>query len=426
MAICRPAPGPIPGNEPMDRILRYLLLIRLFAIGGLCLGLGVMHGIYAVPVPWGAIAAVLIALALVTLLGWRRGTTPRGAPQRRYLVQLSADMIALSALVYFTGGAFNPFISLFLLPIVFAAAAMPAAATAAITVLAIGCYTALMLAPVPIVGAHQQHGLFGLHVWGMWYGFILTALCVAWFVAGLARHLRQRDHELAALREDALEAERYMALGTLAAGTAHELGTPLSTMAVIAGELEHQADDAQMREQLALLREQVQRCKSILAGMSAGAGNLQAGAGEAVAVDAWLDAIVAEWRERRPELPLDFHGAGTRPAPEIVVDRVLTQAIVNVIDNAAQAAASQVVVDCRWSPAELVVSVADDGGGIAPEVSARLGREAVTTKADGLGIGLLLARSIVERLGGLLEFEPRAGCGTTARICIPLGGLAVA
>ena len=109
MAICRPAPGPIPGNEPMDRILRYLLLIRLFAIGGLCLGLGVMHGIYAVPVPWGAIAAVLIALALVTLLGWRRGTTPRGAPQRRYLVQLSADMIALSALVYFTGGAFNPF-----------------------------------------------------------------------------------------------------------------------------------------------------------------------------------------------------------------------------------------------------------------------------------------------------------------------------
>ena len=425
MVAFRLTSGLTPDNEPMDRILRYLLLIRLFAIGGLCLGLGVMHGVYAVPVPWGAVSGVLVALGLVTLVGWRRGTTPRSAPQRRYLVQLIADMIALSALVYFTGGAFNPFISVFLLPIVFAAAAMPAPATAAITALAIGCYTALMLAPVPMAGAHQQHGLFGLHVWGMWYGFMLTALCVAWFVAGLARHLRHRDHELAALREEALEAERYMALGTLAAGTAHELGTPLSTMAVIAGELEHEAVDPQIREQLGLLREQVQRCKAILAGMSVDAGNLQAGAGEAVAVDAWLDGIVAEWRGRRPELLLDFHGEGTLPAPEIVIDRVLTQAIVNIIDNAAQAATSQVEVDCRWSAAELVVSVADDGGGIAPELSVRLGREAVTTKADGLGIGLLLARSIIERLGGLLEFEPRAGRGTTARICIPLDGLAV-
>ncbi|MEQ8231017.1 MAG: ATP-binding protein [Gammaproteobacteria bacterium] len=410
----------------MDRILRYLLLIRLCAVGGLCLGLAVMDAVYAVEVPWFAVSIVLVLLGVVTLLGWRGATRLGAAPHHGYLAQLMADMVALSALVYFTGGAFNPFISLFLLPIVFAAAALPAPATAALTVLAIGCYTALMLAPVRGAPVHHEAGLFGLHVWGMWYGFILSALCVALFVAGLARHVRARDRELAALREEALESERYLALGTLAAGTAHELGTPLSTMAVLAGELADTAESSEARAQITLLRDQIARCKDILATISADAGNLQAGAGEAIGVDAYLDGIIAEWRARRPEIRLAFHGEGPRPAPEIVADRVLTQAIVNVIDNAAQAAATQLAVDGRWSRNELVLTVVDDGTGIAPEIGARLGREAVTTKEDGLGIGLLLARSIVERLGGVLEFSARAERGTTARIAIPLAGLSVA
>ncbi|MGE0486485.1 MAG: ATP-binding protein [Gammaproteobacteria bacterium] len=412
----------MPNRTPMDHILRYLLLVRLVVIGGQYLALVVMDRLFGTPLPWGAINTVLVVMALFTAASWMRGRGGSAAPSGRvYLVQLLADVAALSALVYFTGGAFNPFISLFLLPIVFAAAALPRPATAAVALIAVACYTALMLVPAP--QPHAQHaaaGSFSLHVWGMWYGFILSAVCVALFVAGLARHLRRRDHELATLREEALAAERFLALGTLAAGTAHELGTPLSTMAILAGEIERGAGEAEIRAQAATLRAQLGRCKEILNRMSTTAGSLRASDGEAVAVDAFVERVVGEWRHRHPEVAIGFVHGGSAPVPAIVADRVLTQAIVNVLDNAAQAAGSRVDIDGQWSAEELVLTVADDGPGIDATLGARLGREAVTTKQDGMGIGVLLARTIIERLGGALVLEPGAARGTLARIVIPI------
>ncbi|MCB1747642.1 MAG: HAMP domain-containing histidine kinase [Gammaproteobacteria bacterium] len=414
----------MPNRTPIDHILRYLLLIRLVVIGGQYLALLVMDGVFAAHLPWPAINLVLVVLALFTAFSWWVGTPGMGVhPARGYLAQLLADLAALSALVYFTGGAFNPFISLFLLPIVFAAAALPRPATAAVAVIAVACYTGLMLVPAPPLEGHHQAGSFSLHVWGMWYGFMLSAVSVALFVAALAGHLRRRDHELATLREEALASERFLALGTLAAGTAHELGTPLSTMAVLAGEIEHGADSAELRAQAATLRAQIARCKAILARMADVAGAGPASAGEAVAVDDFVAGVVRDWRARHPEVEVAYVHRGSTPPPGIVVDRVLTQAIVNVLDNAAQAAASRVDIESRWSAAELSLTVGDDGPGIDAALGARLGREAVSTKQDGLGIGLLLARTIVERLGGSLALEARPPHGTLARIAIPIAPL---
>ena len=305
-------------------------------IGGQILALAAMDRLFNVAVPRLPVSLVLALLAAFTVASWRHLTHRAvAAHQRHTLAQSVADIVALSVLIYLTGGALNPFVSLFLLPIVFAAAAMPLASMTGIALLAIGAYTGVMLLALPERHAHAMAGRFDLHVWGMWYGFILSALCVGLFVARLSRRLRSRDRELAGVREEALAAERRMALATLATGTAHELGTPLATIALAAEELEHPVHDHRARSELTRLRNQVARCRDILARMSAGV--LKADAGHRVDVERYLDEDVAEWRQRRPEVQLRFSRHGTQPAPAIVADRVITQAIVNVLANAADA-----------------------------------------------------------------------------------------
>ena len=415
-----------PMSATIDPTLRYLLLIRLVVIGGQLLALAAMDGIFGVAVPWPAVSVILVLLAGFTAATWRaleQAEVPAGA--RHYLTQSLADIAALSALIYLTGGAFNPFVSLFLLPIVFAAAAMPATYMTGIALTAVGAYTALMLLALPERHVHTMAGRFDLHVWGMWYGFILSALCVGLFVARLSQRLRAGDRELAALREEALAAERVVALATLAAGTAHELGTPLATIALVVGELQHQVQDEPCRERLAQLWAQVNRCREILVRMSADAGALQADSGRPMAIDAYLDDVVAQWRQRRPELQVRFAQQGAAPVPTIVVDRVITQAIVNVLDNAAQAKPQRIEISGTWSAERLELDIRDDGIGIAPALRARLGREAVSTKDDGMGIGLLLARTILERLGGSMLLDALRPHGTHVHISLPLASLVV-
>ena len=259
----------------------------------------------------------------------------------------------------------------------------------------------------------------------MWYGFILSALCVGLFVARLSQRLRAGDRELASLREQALAAERVVALATLAAGTAHELGTPLATIALVTGELQDQAHDAPTRAQFLQLRAQVNRCRDILLRMSADAGALQIDSGHPVAIDAYLDSVIGQWRQRRPEVQVHFALHGSVPAPTIIADRVITQALVNVLDNAAQAEPRRIDIDGSWSRERLELDIRDDGIGIVQAVRARLGREAVTTKENGMGIGLLLSRTIVERLGGTMRLDTMSPRGTHVRISLPLASMVV-
>jgi len=336
------------------------------------------------------------------------------------LVQLVIDIAALGALVAVTGGAFNPFVSLFLLPIVFAAATMAGPALAGVAVVATGAYSGLLLLEADSV--HQTHvANVDMHIWGMWYGFLLSTVCVALFVARLSRRLRDHDRELARLREDALATERLLALGTLAAGTAHELGTPLATLAVVADELDVESDACERAALVAQMHAQIERCRAILSEMAAVAGNRNASTGHAVAVATWLDQIVSGWRERHPEIDVHYVRSGARAT--IVADRVVAQAIVNVLDNAGEAAARGVQIEGHWTARELELDIRDDGTGISAEVAARLGREILTTKPRGLGIGVMLARNIVERLGGELRIARGAEHGTHAHIRVPLFAL---
>jgi len=398
--------------------LRYLLLLRAIAMGGQVLALIAVHLLSGTTIPWPPIAVVMGVLTVITLRSWRGMRAGQHITEAVVMRQLCVDIAALAMLLYFTGGSWNPFVSLFLLPITVAAATLRPAYTWLLVAAAAGCYTLLMFYHRQTLHWVHDGDHFALHLWGMWLGFLLSACIVAFFVARIGATLRAHDRELAGARQ-------MMALGTLAAGAAHELGTPLGTMAVVTKELQHDLRDEQaLREGLALLRTQVDRCKEILGRMAAQAGELRAEGGARTSVDRYLDAVIGEWRALRPEVQAMVKLDGPRPAPAIIADRTVTQALINVLNNAADASPANVEVAGHWDAEELKLEIRDRGAGVPPGLSGEIGKAFVTTKAEGMGLGLYIARTTLGRLGGNVELHNRSdGRGAVATIDLPLARL---
>jgi two-component system sensor histidine kinase RegB len=407
----------------MPIVLKYLLLLRGLVMVGQVIGLLIIDAMFGIEVRWGAVSAVLLLSLLSTIYSGFRSRGKAAIPAREFVVQLLADVMSLSLLVYFTGGSLNPFISLFLLPIIFAAAALPSLHTTIVAGAAIAAYTGLMLLQQPTHHMRAAVQGFDIHLWGMWYGFLLSTACVAAFVARIARALRERDAALAEAREQALRDERMVALGTLAAGTAHELGTPLATMAILAQEM---ADTLPASETAAvrLLQNQIARCKSALSQLALDAGETPAEAGARAELAKLIDAVIHDCERLHPGLRVRKSLTGARAVITIVVDRTLRQSLLNLLNNAAEVSPNSVELVAQWDMEKLELDILDEGPGIARDMQGRLGREIVSSKQGrGLGIGVYLATNTLERLGGRVDFEPRVGGGTRVAIHLPLAGL---
>jgi len=410
--------------------LRRLLLLRSVAIGGWLVA--VIMASYGLEteeflLPVGMVIAVWSALNMAS---WRRLGAARDVTHGEFFSQLLVDVAALTVLLYFTGGSTNPFTMLYLLPLTVAAAVLPGRFTGSLAVITVVCYTLLLFYYVPLplmVNAGRQE--FGLHVLGMWSGFVLSASLIAYFVVKMGGTLRERDRILAKARENALRDERLVALGTLAAGAAHELGTPLGTMAVLTKELEHEyGASADLAGRLRTLRDQIDRCKDVLSVLSASAGQVRAESGQRLPLDQYLEHIVTEWRRSRPAVTVQCHWAGEGPAPSLVAERTLTQAITNVLNNAADASPDSVEIIARWDTLQWVIEVYDRGEGLSDAASARAGKSIFTTKQEGqgLGLGLFLAHSTIGRFGGSVHLFNRDGGGACTRIVLPLTQLSAA
>lgn len=404
--------------------LRRLLLLRSVAIAGwlaavVMAAYGLDSGEFLLPV--GVVIAVWSAY---NAAGWRRLGTARDVTHGEFFTQLLADVAALTVLLYFTGGSTNPFTMLYLLPLTVAAAVLPGRYTGSLAIVTVLCYTLLLFYYVPLpltVNAGREE--FGLHVLGMWSGFVLSAGLIAYFVVKMGATLRERDRILAQARENALRDERLVALGTLAAGAAHELATPLGTMAVLARELEREyGDSADLAHGLRTLREQVNRCKGVLSVLSASAGQVRAESGQRLPLDQYLERIVAEWRRIRPAAAVQCRWSGEGPVPAVVAERTLSQAITNVFNNAADASPHSVEIAARWDADQWVIEVYDRGAGLSDAVSARAGKSIFTTKQEGqgLGLGLFLAHSTIARFGGSVHLFNREDGGACTRIALPL------
>lgn len=423
--------------------LPWLTRLRWAIVGAEAAAVAVAHLLLDVDVPLLRVAGVIaLSAAINVALLWRL-QSDRPLSERLCGVVFAADTLLLTALLHWTGGAINPFTVVYLVTITLAAFLLDAHWTAGIAVLAVVCYGALFAGD----SAQELHGRaghaghaahagpaagsddFAAHLQGMWLAFTLTAGLVAVSVRRLTAAIERRDREIDAIREQAERSERVAALTTLAAGAAHELGSPLATIAVAAGELERQAaalaspEGEQVVEDARLILDQLARCRHILDEMSAAAGEMR---GEAPA-PVPIDTMVEELRLQMP--PADaarvaFESAGKYAA--VVPRRALARVVGNLLRNALDPGVGASLVRVRVHPsgaAKLAITVEDDGCGMTPEVLAHATEPFFSTKATGrgMGMGLFLARVLAEQLGGALRLASIPAGGTSATVELPAG-----
>ncbi|MDR2000441.1 MAG: hypothetical protein LBP94_02770 [Zoogloeaceae bacterium] len=405
------------GPERPSAIQRLIVLRGCLLVGEALAILGV-PALLGIPLPEMPMLAVVLLQMAANALAWRRIIRIGEVGDNELTLQLVTDIVALSALMFLSGGAANPLISLLLPPIAIAALMLPPRRVGIIAALAIAAYSLLnvIYLPLPIGDAQRAARL---HLAGMWVTFVLSAVMLAWLMVRMKASLAARDAELAAVREKALRDERVVALGTLAAGAAHELSTPLATMTVIVGELANDpATPEAIREDIAVLHRQVQACKGIISGLAerAGAGRLDSAA--AVNAERWLTEVFARWREMRPraDAELDLGDA----LPRLAVDATLEQGLLNLFNNAADAG-SKVRVIVRRDAGSLCIEVRDNGAGFPARVIKQAGHAPFPAHAGGSGIGLLLAHAAVTRLGGRLTLCNDGG--GVARVNLPVAAV---
>ncbi len=418
--------------------LTWLFLLRNFLIAGESLLLVVTVYLIAYQIPERLIWAIISVAMIVNSLTWYRLQHDHPVTELELFVHLIFDVMGITAILYCTGGAANPFAWFFILPLVITATVLPHIYTGYILGLTSVCYTLLTGYNIPLADPRlevdtknlpkvvldlQSQHFIDLHVFVLWFGFLLIAGIVAYFVVKMTDTLREREKTLAKAREQVLRDERVIALGALAAGAAHELGTPLGTMAILAHDIKQEypkEEFADLQSKMQIFDEQIERCKNALAVMSASAGDFRAESGHVMPLEEYLDDVVLQWRDQRPFSRLEYRSTNSAFAPPaLVADRTLTQALINILNNAADASPAWVGFEFDWNSKEIVIEILDKGPGFDPEIIESLGKQPVSTKQQGLGVGLFLAYSTIHRLGGSLEIFNLPETGACSKITLP-------
>jgi two-component system sensor histidine kinase RegB len=370
--------------------------------------------------------------------------------------QISIDVFIIAALLYLTGGASNPITWVFLLPLIITSIMLPQTYAWYMVILTTSMYTMLIAfnVPLPSIEPHMpdpegirsdlehyimlQHAhtmndksYFSLHMFGMWFGFVFSAGLVAYFVAELAKTLRFQERNLADARESALRDERVVALGTLAASAAHDMGTPLGTMAIVTHELEqdyprHRYPD--LYEKMIIMQQQISRCKEALSLMSASAGEMRAESGRVVRITDYIDDVITQWRTHEPSAKLNyFINTNVDVDAKIIAERTLTHALINILNNAAEASPRELGIDINasWDLYHLTIMIRDFGSGFPSELVDVVGKQPVVSKKRGLGVGLFLTYSTINRLGGKTKLYNAESGGACVEIILPLLNLEI-
>jgi two-component system sensor histidine kinase RegB len=342
---------------------------------------------------------------------------------------LLADTALLTALLYFSGGPSNPFSVLYLVYVTLAALTLGAGWAAAVVVVTATGYALLFFESVPIAGMEHMHhhgtSAYSFHLQAMWVAFTVTAGLVGFFVARMQRALRDRDAQLAQAHRLAARSEKLASLTALAAGAAHELGTPLGTIAVAARELERALGDdpGVLASDARLIRDEVDRCRRIVQQMSGRSGETM---GE-VPEDVSVETLASDVRARTmAEARLVVRVDPDVPAHVTLPGRGLAQALSNLVKNALEASEGaeddRVELSMRRAGASIRFEVVDHGPGIEEADLSRVGEPFFSTKAPGkgMGLGLFLAHVFAERWRGRLVLESVHGHGTRACIELPV------
>lgn len=418
-----------PLENPTRRNLMRLFLLRsIMVIFMLAATLALFH--LHIPLPNMPIAFAVGGMLLLNLLTLLRLQKFSNVTDNELLLQLLGDLLALTVLFYFTGGYSNPLVWMYLLPLTIAAVALKREYAWLLSAIAVTCYSVLVFYYVPLSHLHMHH-LAGrsldIHLVGMWLGFVVSAGIIAFFVTRIGQSLRDYDQILASVREKSLESERALSLGTLAASAAHELGTPLATMAVISKELAQDlSNQPEELAQLEIMRTQIDRCKEILSSITRNAGQSRADAGNGLPLRQFLQETIQRWRDTRPATELVISFEENISDPIIFTDRTLVQAIQNLLDNAADASPDKVLFNASWDDERLQIQIRDFGSGLSDEVKKQLGKPFFSSKnGNGMGLGVYLTEIIIAKFGGTLTLSNHDEIGVLTLVTMPLKQLRI-
>ena len=447
--------------EPHVSTAIWLTQLRWVAVAGQLLVIGYVWFALFVPLPIIELLLLVTGTVISNLILWlwarrldRQTDTPTtiGASEvsdgigfsddtigsRAIGMLIGIDVLTLTALLYFSGGAANPFIFFYFANIAIAGMILPRTWAWCISVASIlgglfllnRAYSLEVFASSPL--AHEA-------AWGVTkYAFLVafsTCCCViTYFVSMLAMELRQREVQLAVVEKERERSQRLEALATLAAGAGHELASPLSTIAVVAKELSRNLEKTDstpsIRRDVELIREELNRCKEILHRMKSGAGEAAAENLHPISLGEILRETVQAMREPQ-RVNIEMSNA-VSDSLGILPKQALSQALRNLLQNGLdaskpfQAVTLHVVVDKQRSLKKSVeiwrLTITDEGSGMTEEVQRRIGEPFFTTKevGQGMGLGVFLTRNVIRGLGGEITFTSSPEGGTICRVSLPV------
>lgn len=361
---------------------------------------------------------ILIVMVLINALILLRLRSDSSVSEKEFFANLLLDVFFLTLILYFTGGSTNPLVSYYLIPLIISAAILKPVHTWFIAFLSISFYTLLLFQyqPLALFNMTGHHAMSNAHFLGMWINFGFSALLISWFVVRMAGALRQQSRAIAHNREAGLRDEQIISVASIAAATAHEMRTPLATMAVTVDEIDFECP--QLKDEMALLAQQIARCDEVLRNL---VSTTTEDSGMVVTeVGVLLENLLEKWSLTRPEIKLETVIPSREAQIRIRYDQSLQHALMNLLNNAADASPEFVSLQVGSSEDWLHIVIEDRGPGIPAEIAGSLGKTSISRKQGGLGLGVLLGQASIERLGGEVKLADKQGPGTRLEIRLPL------
>ena len=406
-----------------------LVQLRWIAVVGQIATVLIVHFGLNIPLPLGTMFTLLGCLAVFNAASLLRAKMFQEVSNGELFFALLVDVGMLTAQLYLSGGATNPFAFLYLLQVTLGAVLLQAWSTWTMLGITAMCFAGLALFGEPLaLPLDHDRGLHSPYILGMLICFVLNAALLVVFITRIGRNLRARDSRLADLRQRAAEEEHIVRIGLLASGAAHELGTPLATLAVILGDWRHMqpfTDDPELLHEIDEMQNQLLRCKAIVSNTLLSAGEARGESSANTTICAFLNDLAEEWRATRPVYAFAYANEFGQDMP-MVSDLALKQMVYNVLDNALDASPRWVQLQASREAEALTLTVTDEGPGFAPAILAHFGKPFQSSKGrTGGGLGLYLVSNVARTLGGNVTASNRPEGGAVVKITLPLAAITI-